>query len=832
MKKADVLKLNKTEFFEKLQTSEKGLSSKEAEERLLKYGKNIFENKSISAFAVFLRQFKSSLIYLLFFATIIAYCIKDFTDGTIILIILFINAFLGFYEEYKSEKIIEKLSKLVTKEVKVMRNNEYVMLDESKIVVGDVVAIQEGDILSFDARIIEAEELELNESQLTGESVPVQKFVSNDIPRETDLVYAGSIVLKGGGIGVIYATGKDTELGNIARLSVETKKTTEYEKSLQSFSSFLMKITFSGLALVFVMKLIIDRGFSNIVDLSLFVIALAVAVVPEVLPVIATITLSNGAIKLAKDKVVVKRLSSLEDLGNVNLLCTDKTGTITENKMIIKKISSKDDELFQELAYVGIVSFKIKKKKMQNSYEYALSNFLTNEIKEKTKKLKAIKEFPFDPEDRRNRVIIQNIEDNKYYLVVIGAPETLLNISTDENNQKYLEDISREGLSGLRQLGLAYKEIKYEENFDILKNENNLIFLGYASIEDPLRPTAKEAILRARKLGINVKILTGDSREVAQYTAKQIELSQDNDIIYTGDDLEKMTEEEFGKAVLGSSIFARVSPTQKFNIIKFLKDKYVVAYQGDGINDAPAMKLADVAIAVNTATDIAKASADILLLNKSLDTVINGIKYGRSIFVNINKYIKHTMVSNFGNFISLSILYLSSTTLPLLPIQILLTSLITDFPTISISSDSVDEEEIVAPEKHNVKEMIFLSLILGLPTAFFELFYFFIISFYPLNIIQTSLYLFFTFTALVVFYSVRTKKVFWKSVAPSRLLNISFLITFVLSLGIIYINSFEKWFSLTALPIVSIVWIIALTIIYFFAIDYVKVLFYKNKIAK
>ncbi len=865
MDKKQALQLNQVDFLKILKTSAGGLSQTEADIRLAAYGPNILRKNTNSGFKILVRQFQSSLIYLLMAASAIAYAIKDATDGTVILLILLINTLLGFFQEYKSEKIVEKLNKLMGKQARIKRNGNEELLDESQIVPGDAVIIREGDIVPADMRLVQAEDLQINESQLTGESVPVAKQAAAETANaktasaqdanakaanaqnanakaasakaqaensQNALIFAGSTVEKGEGTGIVYAAGQNTELGTIAELSSKTRKKTQYEKSLSSFSLFLVKTTLLSLGLIFILKLILNRGFSNVTEMLLFIIAMAVAVVPEALPVIATVSLASGALRMAKRNVVVRRISSIEDLGNINLLCTDKTGTITENKMEITKVSSPDSKLFQKFAYASTVPLKHRKYRSQNSYDDAFIKFVSKEIKDEAENLKIAKELPFDPEARRRRVILANSKTSRHFLVVMGAPETLLGIAHAENKAEILKNISEEGSIGLHHLGLAYREIAYAEDFDILKNETDLKFLGYACFADPLRPAAKKIIEQAEKLGIKIKLLTGDSREVAQYVGEQVGLLRRGDKVCTGDELGKMRAPEFESAVLNSNVFARVSPADKFNIIKALKEKYVVGYQGDGINDAPALKIADVAIAVNSATDIAKENADIVLLNKGLEVIINGIKYGRSIFVNLNKYIKYTMISNFGNLIALSVLYLFSSALPILPVQILLTAIITDIPLITVYDDGVEEPEVVRPEKNNGKELILISLILGAPTALFQLCYFLIIRTEPLKIIQTSLYVFFTFIGLAVFYTIRGKKHFWKTKLPPTVVNISFATGFIFSFIIIYIGAFQKWFFFAPLPGAQVLLILALMVAYFLAADLVKTWYYESVGAK
>ncbi len=828
MDKKEVLNATKTELITKLKTTDVGLSSAQAQYRLEKEGPNVFGKKTVNAWKVLLRQLKGSLVYLLIIATLISYGIKEYSDGTIILIILLVNTGLGFYQEYKSEKIVEKLSHLITNQILVKRDDENVLVDKSQIVTGDMVVVKEGDVVPADIRLLEADNLQVNESSLTGESAFISKQVSHASKiSQAQLLFAGSVIERGEGVGLVYATGKQTELGTIATLATETKKQTQYETALQSFSSSLIKIVLFGLALVFIMKLILNGGFSHATQLLLFIIATAVSVVPEVLPVIATITMSTGALKLAKKHVVVKRLSSLEDLGNVNLLCTDKTGTITENNMTIRNVVSKNQDLFLTFAYASVMMFKGKKRRGQNAYDNAFLQYVPETIKKEARTLSLVKELPFDPAARRRRIILKDSKSHAYYLVVIGSPEVLLDISRCPTKRAWRHIIKTEGASGLHHLGLAYRKISYTDDFDMLQGEHGGTFLGFVALDDPLRPTAKSTISHAEKLGIKVKILTGDSREVAEYIGKQIDLVNEGEKVYVGSELEKMSPASFRETVMNSNVFARVSPSQKYDIIKVLKEKYVVAYQGDGINDAPALKLADVAIAVNSATDIAKENADIVLLNKGLGVIINGIQYGRSVFININKYIRHTMVSNFANVIALSVLYLFSAGLPLLAIQILLTSIITDIPMVAIASDNVDDSEVIRPEKQNIKDIVGVPLILGIPSALWYLFYFLTIRHQSPVIIETSLYLFFTLTALVVFYSVRSKVNFWNATKPSSLLNAAFISAFVFSIAIIYIKPFQIWFSFAPLSPISLATILILTIGYLFIIDITKAWYYR-----
>ncbi len=797
-----------------------GLTTQEAHHRLTQYGPNEFQKEKHSALQILARQFKSSLIYLLILAAVLSFFLQDFSDGVMISVILLVNALLGFFQEFRSEKAIEHLSQFISKKILVKRDGKQVLIDEKLLVPGDVVIVREGDVVPADLEIVQLDNILVNESQLTGESVPLSKRVSEKL-------FAGSIIEKGDAVGVVFATAGKTELGKIATLSLQTKKITQYEKSLQYFSSYLVRITLVTLVIIFVAKLLITNDVTHISSLFLFVIAIAIAVIPEALPVIATVTLARGALELAKKHVIVKRLSSLEDLGNITLLCTDKTGTLTENKMAVQSVVSQDSELFQKFAYATIEVLDEKRKQLHvSSYDAALAGYISRDIQHLASHLKQVKSLPFDPDARRRRVVLEDKKDKRHYLVSIGSTEALLEISSTHNKHDYLTQIAEDGKQGIRHLAIAYKEIEYDSNMDILQNEHNLHFLGFVKLSDPLRPTTQRTIQLAKKLGIAIKILTGDSKEVAEFVGREVGLLGRDDHAFTGSELDALTAEQFQHVISTCNVFAKVTPEQKYRLINLLKEHYVVGYQGDGINDAPSLKLADVAIAVSTATDVAKESADILLLNKDLSVIINGIQYGRTIFVNINKYIKHTMVGNWGNFFALAALYLISNNLPLLPIQILLTSLLTDVPLIAIYSDTIDAEEVAQPQKYDPRPLMFISLFLGTLTTLIEFIFFGFVHMKGGVRTETMVFLFLTLVQLIIIFSVRTKKPFFNAVRPSSLLTIAVIVVFALSLLLLYIPPIAQLLSFVPLSASTIGFVFGMTIVYFLLLDGAKVFYY------
>ena len=814
-----------------LNTRAEGLTPDEVTERRAQYGLNTLRKSRQTALRVLGRQFRSSLIYFLVIAAVLAFVSGDLSDGIIITAILVINAGLGFSQEYRSERAVEKLSALISDTIVVRRNGTTSRIDVADLVPGDITILQQGDVVPADLTLLTAEHVQVDESQLTGESVPVPKVAAANAAPDASLLFAGSIVVEGQATAVVRAIGNDTRLGHIAALSAGIRKVTQYEKSLRSFSTLLLKIIGASLAVTLVLKLILVRLQGGIADLSLlfiFIIALAVAVVPEALPVIATLTLSRGAQRLAHEQVVVKRLSSLEDLGNVTLLCTDKTGTLTENKPAIQSIIAGDPLLFQRLAYATRQTDSAQGQGTQSAFDAAFSNYVSDDIKKQEASLTQLKELPFDPAARRRRVVLQDGASGKQYLVVIGAAETLLDIAASADSEQYRSQVSAEGRQGLRLLAIAWKEIAYTDRTDILAEEHGLTFVGFATLVDPLRPNIQETLEMARQLGVAIKILTGDSQEVAAYVARQVNLIPEGGRVDTGDDLARLSADQLKRAVTDCNVFARVSPEQKFAIIQSLKADDVVAYQGDGINDAPSLKLADVGIAVDSATDVAKASADIILLNKDLGVIINGIRYGRTIFANINKYIKYTMVGNFGNFFALALLYLLSSSLPLLPRQVLLGSLLTDLPLITISTDTVSDAELERPEKYDMRALLSISLVLGTIDAIAILVFYAASRAQSIASLQTGMTLFLSLTQLVVIVSIRNKEHFWRGTKPSTILTGAIALTTIFTLAMPYMPGVASLFSFAALSPMELGAIVLAVLVYLVVLDAVKVWYYKN----
>lgn len=824
---------NVEEIFQDLKTSERGLSEKEAKERLKIYGFNEVKEKETSSFDIFLRQFKSPFFYLLFIAASIAFLIGEKIDGFLIFIFVFINVSLGFFQEAKARRAISLLKKYLPQKVRVQRTGIEKEIEKRFLVPGDIVLLQAGDIASADLRIWEIKNFLVDESILTGESVPVAKTFQpltkevKEIFKAENIIFSGTSVISGEAQGIVINTGKNTVLGEITRLVSGITRESAYEKNLIRFSNLILRIVLITITLVFLANLLI-RGRENLLDFSIFSIALIVSIIPEALPLVVSFALSQGALKLAKKQVVVKRLAAVEDLGDIEILCTDKTGTITENKLALIKIFAQEKE--KCLLYGLFASSYVKEKieSLKNPFDLALLEKSSSHIRQSLKKIKAIFEIPFDPFRLRNSVLLE-AENGKKILIVRGAAEIILKLSlTFEGNltrEGVEKEIEKDGMEGKRTLAVAFKE--FEKNYFSESDEKNLTFLGFFSFKDPLKETAKETVRLAKRLGVQVKILTGDSKEVAGFIAKEIGLIKNPQNVITGEALDILPKEDFEKKCQEFSVFARVSPQTKYKIVKQLSEKYEVGFLGEGINDAPALKASHLAIVVDAATDVAKEVSDIILLKRDLKVIIDGIEEGRNIFSNINKYIKTTLASNFGNFYSIAFISLIIPFLPMLPTQILLVNLLSDFPLIAVASDKVDIEELRKPKLYQLNKLIFLIFLLALVSTVFDFIFFGIFHNSQPAMIQTLWFIESILTEIMLIFSLRTSRFFVKSKSPSfPLITISLLTIFVV-IFLPFSNFGKTTLHFISPPSSSLLIIFFLLLSYFIASEMVKLIYFR-----
>lgn len=714
------------------------LTTLEAKQRLIQFGPNAIAHHDPSLLIILGRQILTPINGLLAAAAVIALGLGEETDAITIAVILAINAALGFVQEHRSENAVKKLRAFLSHTARVRRSNEILTISREEVVPGDTVILETGDMAPADITITKIEHPLVDESILTGESAPVDKDVG-------DAVWGGTTIVSGGLEGEVVATGNKTKFGHLAALAAGVHKKSAAEAEVRQFSKFLTGLVALTLALLFVAKMFLDGGAERAAEFLLFSLALAISVVPEALPVVMTITFSRGALRLARRHVVVKRLSAIEDLGQIEILCTDKTGTITENRLRIVAVESSDRDACLAAAALSVENLK-------NPFDAAI-----HELQKNTPPHEIVESLPFNHERRWSGVKVKI--GRKIEMVIKGAPENVLALCRDTDEQPALDAFAKFGRKGYRVLAVAAGS-----------DEKHLKYLGLIAFEDPLKPTAARAIKLAEELNVRVKILTGDSPEVAGAIATEVRIIEKPEDVVTGGALEAMDGEEFRRTIEERDVFARVTPEQKFRIIETLMATHAVGFLGEGVNDAPALKLANVALAVPSASDISKDAADAILLDRSLLVIVEAIREGRAIVSNVAKYIRYTLAGNFGNFLSVAAVSLFIPFLPMLPVQILLTNLLTDLPLVAVATDRVERAELKGPRRLHVRSIVFSALILGMVSAMFDLIFFGWYRTAPAAVLQTNWFIFSILTELATIFVIRTALPAFRAVGPSKLL--------------------------------------------------------------
>lgn len=830
MKYNDYAVKNKVEILELFSSSEDGLVNDEREKRLAKDGPNEIKGGKVTGYKIFLRQFKSPFIYLLIGAAILSVLVGSVVDGILIIGFVIINTTLSFLQEYKSERTVEMLSQFTAPTAKVKIDGIDTKITASQIVTGDIVILEAGDIVPADAIIINTNDILVDESLLSGESIPINKsaetlkVIPTDIHSASNILFSGTKIVRGYAEVLIIETGGNTMLGSIANTTMGAVKKSIFTESLTNLSNKMLRIIVIVLVFVYVISLFVHQGARSPIELLLFSIALAVTVIPEALPLVTTISFAHGAKQLAKQKTIVKHLVAVEDLGGVDILCTDKTGTLTENKMKVVGIFAEDKEKI--LRYLGFTTeyAGTKDEDGDNAFDVAFFESLPDSLKMRVRAVRRISEIPFDPIRKRNSTLVD--DGGWKYISVCGAPEEVLAICKAEDKVKVAGDLARimkeEGLLGRRVVAVACKQIKSELNVYDVEDESELNYLGLISLVDPIKESSREAIIKAEELGLKIKMLTGDAMEVATAVGREIGILERDEFAVTGADINLLSGGALYEYVISHNVFARVSPEDKFKIIEILETNgHSCAFLGDGINDAPALKTATVGMVVDTATDIAKDAADIVLLAKSLDVIVHGISYGRKILVNMEKYLRITLTANIGHLISAAIASLALPFLPMLPKQLLLLNLLTDFPMIAIALDNVDSNEIKKPRKYNVNKILKLAVIFGITDLVFDLY---LINYFKgdAKSLYTYWFLGSVLFEIIFIYLVRTKNPFsFKNKPEGTLVWLTFLSVLV-AFAMPIIPQTREFFGFGILNMNYLYFIFITAIIYVCAVMFLK----------
>ncbi len=740
-----------------------GLTDEDVKKRRKQHGLNeLAEGEKQSALLLFFSQFKDFMVLVLLAATLISGLLGEYIDAVAIIAIVIINGMLGFFQERKAEKSLQALKELSAPQVNVLRNNEWIKIPSKEVVVGDLLKFSSGDRIGADARIIEANSLEIEESALTGESLPVTKTTSPiqsaniGIGDMENMAFMSTLVTRGSGLGIVIGTGMKTAMGQIADLLQSADSmTTPLQRRLEQLGKILITVALILTVLVVIAGVV--QGH-DVYTMFLAGVSLAVAAIPEGLPAIVTVALSLGVQKMIKQKAIVRKLPAVETLGCASVICSDKTGTLTQNEMTVthlwsggkewnvtgvgyepqghfsykgEEIKPKNDKTLQQMIIFGMLCNHAEIKQKDSEYvidgdptEGALlvaamkAGYSRNSL---LNQYQIVKEFPFDSTRKMMSVIVKE-QNGRQFVITKGAPDVLVKICktvlwdekrhfmSNEKNQEISASIEGLASKALRTIAIGFKEIA--ANTLILHEneaEKDLVFIGLQGMIDPPRPEVKEAVKECKEAGISTVMITGDHVITAKAIAKQLGILSDNSKVLDGQTLSEMNDKELDEIVNDVSVFARVSPEHKLKIVKALQNNgHIVAMTGDGVNDAPAIKAADIGIAMGiTGTDVAKEASALVLLDDNFATIKAAIKEGRNIYENIRKFIRYLLASNVGEILVMLFAMLLGLPLPLVPIQILWVNLVTDgLPAMALGLDD-PEGDVMKRMPRNPKEGVF-----------------------------------------------------------------------------------------------------------------------------
>ncbi len=822
-----------------------GLSAQEAEQRLIKYGTNSLKPQHKSnGLKRLLNQFKSPIIIILIFAALLSFFLQDAVDAIIILVIVLISGLLGFWQEQGASDAVEKLLALVKVKATVLRQGIAQEIPHEKVVPGDIVLLSAGGNIPGDCIILKSKDLSVSEAVLTGETYPSAKM-NAVLPEEaalsqrTNTLYMGTHVISGSAKVLVIRTGKQTEFGKVSERLKLRPPETEFEHGLSKFGYFLMEVTLILVVLIFVANVYLHRP---VLESFLFSLALAVGLTPQLLPAIVSVNLARGAKQMAKKQVIVKRLPAIENFGSMNVFCTDKTGTLTEGEVKIHAAVDTEGKKSTDEASTQanrVLFYAYLNAASESGYINPIDEAIRQHQSFDISGYQKADEVPYDFHRKRLSILFKTESgiENSHLIITKGALNNILEVcSTVEiapdkiieiapTRQQLQQQAEELGNQGFRILGVAYRAWN-QASFKIA-DETSMTFLGYLALFDPPKAGIADTLRELEQLGITPKMITGDSRAVAISIVKQIGLPESK--VLTGSQLHQLSDEALMHQVQQTNVFAEVEPNQKERIIIALKKAgNVVGYMGDGINDASALHAADVGISVESAVDVAKEAADIVLMKKDLDVLIEGVKEGRITFANTLKYVFMATSANFGNMFSMAGISLFISFLPLLPSQILLTNLLTDFPEMTIASDRVDRELVNKPRRMDIKFIRNFMVVFGLLSSVFDY-----LTFGALLLLlhaqpeqfRTGWFMESAISASLVVLVVRTRQSIFHS-KPGKYLLIATLLTVAMVL-IIPLTPLAQLLGFQALPLPFVLVLGAIVALYVIIAEQVKHLFYQ-----
>ena len=832
--------LTTEEVLKLVQSSEKGLSHKEVEKRLEELGHNVLsEEKKLNIIFEFLSGFKNPLVLILLAAAIVSFVLGEVVNGAIIAVIVLMSASLNFFQEYRATQAAAKLKERVATQASVIREGVKQEINIENLTIGDLISLSSGDLVPADARIISSKDFFINESSLTGESFPVEKIEKKlestqaSLGELDNIVFFGTNVVSGSATAVIVKMGNQTEFGKIAQELVSAPTETEFTRGIKTFSFFIMKTTIFFVLFIFLFNAFFKH--TSILDSFTFAVAIAVGLTPELLPMIMSVTMAKGSVNMAKKGVIVKKLAAIPDFGSMDVLCTDKTGTLTQDHI----------ELVKYTDVFGVHSEKVLLHAYLNSfYQTGIKNPMDDAVisfkKIEDHGYEKIDEIPFDFVRKKMSVVVE--KGSKRFLITKGAPEEVFRSATYylkdgkkvELNTKVNEKITKQyhafSNEGYRVLAVAIKEIGGHRDVYSKNDETALELIGFVAFLDPAKKDVGEVLKELEAMGIEVKVITGDNELVTKKICDDVGLPIKG--ILLGHQIHSLTEDALRVMAEKTTIFARFSPDEKNRIILALQARnHVVGYLGDGINDAPSLKTADVGISVENAVDVAKESADMILTHKSLKDLQAGVLEGRKTFGNTMKYIMMGISSNFGNMLSVLGAVLFIPFLPMLPIQILLNNFMYDLSQITIPNDSVDREFIQKPKRWDMKFIRHFMIVFGSISSVFDFLTFFVLySIFKSTApeFQTGWFLESLATQTLVIYVIRTRKIPFLESVPSNYLMLSTVLVVLSGWVLPFTKIGEEFFRFAPLQAQLLTILFGIVICYLFTVELGKRLFYKK----
>ena len=835
--------LEKDEFKKQFNVNEEiGLTKDKVLENTKKYGVNeIKGSKPKKWYHYFFESLFSAfncilmgIIIVLLYTDVYLPEVPSYANIIVIAVLIVASTLLEFFEEYRSNRAAQKLKELVQTTSTVLRDGEEVNIPIKEVTVGDIVLLSAGSMIPADLRIIEAKDLYVGQSSLTGESDAVRKEPNSLLNNEAEetvidnisdmdtICFMGTSVITGSGIGVVVKTGDDTYFGKIAHTLTTGKPKTAFQKGIESVSNMLIKFMLIMIPLVFIFNV----TKHEIVTAFTFAVAIAIGITPLLLPVILSSSLSKGAVRMAKKKTIVKKLDSIQSFGAMNILCTDKTGTLTEDKIVLEKyLNIRGDEDLDVLRDAFVNSF-FQTGLKNNIDEAVIKRGLENDMSKYKTQYKLIDEIPFDFSRRRLSVAVES--QGKVQLITKGAVEEILSLCTTAAYKDKIEPLTKEIKENVKRISKKLNEDGFrviavctkndiERKIDYtIDDEKNMTLVGFIGFLDPPKESAKEAITKLNKAGIRVIVLTGDNSDVARCICKKVGINSKNIVI--GSQIDKLSDSALVRILRSTNIFAKLSPIQKARIVRVLKDSgNIVGYMGDGINDSPSLTNSDVGISVDTAVDIAKESADIILLEKDLNVLLDGAKEGRKTFSNLMKYIKMAVSFNFGEVSSVIIASIFLPFLPITPIQLLVQSLLYDFGQLTLPFDNVDEEYLNKPKKWDIKSLKKFTLFMGPLSSCFDMIVFasvwFIFGIREAAVFQTIWFSYGVVSNLIGMHVIRTAKIPFVQSNAHKMVYFSSILLSIIAI-IFPFTPLGQMIGLVAIPLRYLTVIIGVPILY------------------